>query len=57
MAFYQEKKVLKNDNLIDVSEGIHVNQTNGLHEFIICHYWNLLKINFRFQPEVCDGWF
>ena len=40
---------------IDVSEGIDVNKANGLQKGIICHYWYFLKINFRFQPNVCDG--
>ena len=26
-----------------------------MREFIICRYWYILEINFRFQPEVCDG--
>ena len=26
-----------------------------MREFIICRYWYFLEINFRFQPEVCDG--
>ena len=24
-------------------------------ECIICHYWYILNINFRFQQDVCDG--
>ena len=24
-------------------------------ECIICDYWYLIEINFRFQPKVCDG--
>ena len=40
---------------IDVSEGIYANRTSGLRECIICHYWYFLKVNFRFQPEVCNS--
>ena len=40
---------------IDVSEGLDTNKTHGLHECTICHYWYNLRINFRFQPKVCDG--
>ena len=35
---------------IDVSEGI-----DGSRECIICHYGYFLRLNFIFQPEVCDG--
>ena len=37
-----------------MSEGIDLNKTNGLQEYIICHYWYFLEINFRFQPKVCN---
>ena len=37
---------------IGVYKGVDVNETNGLHDHIICHYWYFLEINFRFQPEV-----
>ena len=40
---------------VDVLEGIYTNKIDGLHECIICRYQYFLKINFRFQPEVCDG--
>ena len=36
-------------------EEIDVNKTNGSRECIICQYLFFLEINFRFQPEVCDG--
>ena len=39
----------------DVSEKINVSKTNGLHKCVICHYWCILEISFRFQPEVCNG--
>ena len=40
---------------IDVSERVGLNKTNeALNVFIICHYYYFLKVNFRFQPKVCD---
>ena len=41
--------------MIDVSEGIDVNKTTDLCECIIFHYWHILKLNFRFQPKLCNG--
>ena len=38
----------------DVSEGIDIDKTSNSHEFIIYHYWCLLKINFGYQPLVCN---
>ena len=46
--------MLKYDR-IDGSEGIDPNKIGSSHECIICHYWYFLRINFRFQPKVCDG--
>ena len=46
--------MLKYDR-IDVSKGIDTNKTVISCERIICHYWYFLRINFRFQPKVCDG--
>ena len=43
--------MLKYDR-VDVFKGIDVNKTNGLREFIICHYWHFLDINFKFDPKV-----
>ena len=40
---------------IDISNGIHVNNTDSSRKYIICHYWYFLKINFKLQPNVCDG--
>ena len=39
---------------IDLWEGIDTNKTDGLREFIICHYWYSLEINFRFDPKICN---
>ena len=24
---------------------------------ILCYHWYFLKVNFRFQPKVCDGYY
>ena len=40
---------------IHVSEGINTNKTGGSRERMICHYWYFLRINFRFQPKVYNG--
>ena len=43
------------DDRIEVSEGIDVNKTDGLRWCIFYHCWYFLNMNFRFQPEVCNG--
>ena len=40
---------------IDVSEGIDVNKTSKSKKCDICHYWYFLDIEFKFQPDVCNG--
>ena len=45
--------MLKYDR-IDVFGGIDVNKIDGWCEFIICYYWYIPGINFRFHPKVCD---
>ena len=40
---------------IDVSEGIDVNKTSKSKKCNICHYWYFLDIEFKFQPDVCNG--
>ena len=42
-------------NRVDVSVGIVINNICGLRECIMNRYWYFLEINFRFEPEVCDG--
>ena len=42
-------------NRIDVSEGIDVDKTNESSKCIILNYFYFRKVNFRFQPKVCDG--
>ena len=41
--------------MIKVSKGADVDKTNGFRECIIYYHWYFLNINFRFQPEVCNG--
>ena len=36
-------------------EETDVNKTNESRRCIICNYYYLLKVNFRFQPKACDG--
>ena len=36
----------------DLSEGIDVNKTDGLHMCIICHYWYFIETKFKSQLEV-----
>ena len=39
---------------IYVSEGIDVNKATDLRECNVCYYW-YFKVNFKFQPKVCNG--
>ena len=38
-----------------MSEGIDVNKTKESHRYIICNYYHFLRVNFRFQVNVCNG--
>ena len=40
---------------IDISEGVDVNKTVDLHDYIICHNCYFFKFTDRFQPKVCNG--
>ena len=40
---------------IDSSEGIDDNKTKDSYGCIICYHYYLLGVNFRSQPEVCNG--
>ena len=40
---------------IDMSEGVDVNKTVDLHDYIICHNCYFFKFTDRFQPKVCNG--
>ena len=39
-------------DIIDVSEGIHVNKTSASKECDVCHYRYFLNFSFKFQPNV-----
>lgn len=39
----------------DMSKRIAVNKTNKSRNFIIYNCYYFLKVNFKFQPELCDG--
>ena len=41
-------------NRTGVSEGIEVNESNESNECMICHYWNFLDCNDKYEPEVYD---
>ena len=42
---------------IDVSEVIDVNTINESKVWNICHYWYFLNKWFKFQPNVCNGYY
>ena len=46
--------MLENDR-IDISEGIDVNETNASNERGICHYWYFKDVGFRYEPYLCNG--
>ena len=41
---------------IDVSEGIDCNKTSASKEYGICHYWYFFDKDFKFPPDVCNGY-
>ena len=41
--------------IIDVPEVIDINKTGGSSECIFCCYQYFCRINFKFQPRVCNG--
>ena len=43
----------KSQNRIDISEGIDINKRNASKECDICHYWNFLDKNFKYEPYLC----
>ena len=45
---------LKHDR-IDISEWIDINKTEVSKECIICHYLYFKDINYKFEPQVCNG--
>ena len=41
--------------IIDISEGIHVNKKKLSKECDICHYWYFKDIGFKYEPYLCNG--
>ena len=37
---------------IDASEGIDTNKTSASKEWMLCHYWHLEYVGFKFEPHV-----
>ena len=40
---------------IDVSEGIHINETSESKECMLCRYWYFTDVGHKFQPYVRNG--
>ena len=38
----------------DISQGIHINNTNTSKECDICHYWYFKDIGFKYEPYLCN---
>ena len=38
-----------------MSKGTDMNKADFSQECTICHYWYFININFRLQPELCNG--
>ena len=47
-------KMLEYD-IIDISEGIHVNKTSLSKECNICLYWYFKNIGFKYEKYFCNG--
>ena len=41
-------------NKTNVSKGLDINKSNKWKEWIICHYWFFLNLNYTYEPEVCN---
>ena len=39
-----------------ISEGIGIDKTNESKECMLCHYWHLKDVGFKFEPNVCNKW-
>ena len=39
---------------IDVSKGIDTNKTSLSKECVLCHYWYIKDVGFKFEPHVCN---
>ena len=45
------------DDRIDISEGIDINNTNKSNECMLCYYWYFLDKNFSNGPYLCGGYY
>ena len=39
---------------IDISEGNDTNKTSASKGFMLCHYWYLKDIGYKFQSNICN---
>ena len=39
---------------IDVSEGIDLSKTSTSKDCMICRYWYILDIGYKYEPHVCN---
>ena len=39
---------------ISISEGIDTNKTSASKECMLCHYWYLKDVGFKFELHLCD---
>ena len=39
-------------NRVDVSEGIDINKSNKLKEYMIYHYWYFKDTGYIYEPEI-----
>ena len=42
-------------DIIDISEGIDINKTNGSKDCDVFHYWYFKDIGFKYEPYLCNG--
>ena len=40
--------------LIDVSEGIDIDETKASKECMLFHYWYFKDVGFKFEPHICN---
>ena len=40
---------------IDISEGIDINKTDALKEYIVRCYWYFKDVSYKSEPHVCNG--
>ena len=42
-------------DIIDISEGVDINETSLSKECHICHCWYFKNIGFKYEPYLCNG--